>query len=97
MIVKDGEFATIMQQKEEEEAQISTEKEQQATASTPTGTPLLLIQRILSLHHFLRSYIPHNFGVASKVTTLEMDIHFFFKDRLLHIQVVFRVSRKIPL
>ena len=60
--------------------------------STPTGKALLLVQSVLSLHHFLKSYIPQNLGVSSKVTTLVMDSMFFFANRLLHLQVVFRVA-----
>ena len=40
--------------------------------STPTGKALLIVQRVFSLNHFLKSSIPHNLGVASKVTTLAM-------------------------
>ena len=43
MIMRDGELATIMQQKEEDEAHQSMEKEQQAMASTPTGEGFLLV------------------------------------------------------
>ena len=63
-------------------------------SSTPTGKALLLIRHVLSLHHFLQSSIPHNLGVASKVTTLATDSMFFFADRLLHLQAVFRVAPK---
>ena len=94
MITRDGELATIMQQKEEDEAHILMEKEYPATTSTPTGRSLLLVQCVLTLHVFLQSSIPHNSGVASKATTLEMDIIFSFADRLLNLQVVFRVSSK---
>ena len=62
--------------------------------STYTWNDLILVQRVIYLHHFLRSSIPHNFDVASKVTTLAMDIMFFFADRLLHLQAVFRVAEK---
>ena len=67
-------------------------KEQRAMTSTPTGKDLILVKRVLLLHHFLHYYIPQNLGVASKLTTLEMDSMFFFADRLLHLQAVFRVS-----
>ena len=73
------------------------EKEQRAMTSTPTEKALLLAQRVLSLHHFLQSSIPHNLGVASKVTKMAMDSMFFFADRLLHLQAVFRFSEKMPL
>ena len=63
-------------------------------SSTPTGKAFLLIQRVLSLHYFLRSSIPQNLGVASKVTTLETDSIFLSADHLLHLQAVFRVSGK---
>ena len=92
MIIRDGEFDTMMQQQEEEEAQKSMEKEQQAMSSTPTVKDLLIIKRVFSLHHFLQSFIPQNLGVASKVTTLAMDGIFFFAGRLLHLQSVFIVS-----
>ena len=94
MIMRDGDFATMMQQKEEDKAQRLMEKEQRAMTSTLTGKALLLIQRVLSLHHFLQSSIPQNLGVASKVTTLAMDSTFFFADCLLHLQAAFRASRK---
>ena len=70
MIMRDGEFSTMMQQQEEDEAQKSIEKEQRAMTSTPTGKALVLVQHVLSLHHFLKSSIPQNLGVASKETTL---------------------------
>ena len=69
--MKDGELATMMQHQEEDVAQKLMEKEYWARISTPTGKASLLIQRVLSLHHFLQSYIPQNLGVVSKVTTLE--------------------------
>ena len=94
MIMRDGEFATMIQQQEEDEAQKLMEKEQRAMTSTPIKKALLLVQRVLSLHHFLQSSIPHNLGVDSKGTTLAMDIMFFFTDRLLHLQAVFRVTKK---
>ena len=62
--------------------------------STPTGKDLLLVQCVLSLKLFLQPSIPQNLGLASEVTTLAMDSMFFFVDSLLHIQAVFRVSRK---
>ena len=81
MIMRDGDFSTMMQQQEEDEAQKSTEKEQWAMSSTPTGEALILIQCVLYLHHLLQSSIPQNLGVASKVTTLATDSMFFFADR----------------
>ena len=45
--MRDGGFATLMQQQEEDEAQISMEKEQRAMTSTRTGKDLLLIQPVL--------------------------------------------------
>ena len=81
MSVRDGKFATMMQQQEEEEAQKSMEKQQWAMSSTPTLKALLLIQRVLSLRHFIHSSIPHNLVVASKVTTLATESMFFFADR----------------
>ena len=63
----------MMQQQEEDKEEKSMEKEQRAMSSTPTGKALLLIQRALSLHHFLQSSIPQNLGIASKVTTLATD------------------------
>ena len=97
MIKRDGEFSTMMQQQEEDEAQKLMEKEQRATTSTPIEKALVIVQRVISLHHFLKSSIPQNLGVASKVTTLAMDSMFFFTDRLLHIQAVFIFARKMPL
>ena len=95
--MRDGKFATVMQQQEEDEAQKSMEKEQQAMTPTLIGEALIPVQCVLSLHHFLWSSIPHNYVVASKVITLAMESMFFFADRLLHLQVVFRVARRMPL
>ena len=95
--MRDGEFVTMMQQQEEDKAQKLMEKEQWAMSSTPTGKALLVIQCVLSLHHYLLSSIPQNLGFASKVTTLATDSMFFFADRLLHLQAVFIVAGKIPL
>ena len=95
--MRDGEFATMMQQQEEDKGQKLMEKEQQAMTSMPTGKASLLIKCVLSLHHFLQFSIPQNLGVASKVTTLATDSIFFFADRLLHLQAVFRVAEKMPL
>ena len=55
------------------------EKKQRAMSSTPTGKALVLVHRILYLHHFLQSSVPQNFGFPSKVTTLAMDSMFFFQ------------------
>ena len=88
MIMRDGEHANIMQHQEEDEAQKSMDKEQQAMRSTPPGKALVLVRRALSLHHFLRSSIPQNVGIPSKITTLAMDSTFFFAYRLLHLQAV---------
>ena len=63
-------------------------------SSMPTGKALLIVHSVLSLHHFLQSSIPQNLGVPSKLTTLAMDSMFFFADRLLHLQAVFRVAGK---
>ena len=71
--MRDGEFATIMQYQEEDKAQKLIDKEQRATTSMPTGKDLIIVQDVLFLHYFLLSSIPQNLGVASKVTTLEMD------------------------
>ena len=62
--------------------------------STPTGKDLILVWRVLSLHLFLQSSIPHNLGVTSKVTTLAMDRMSFSADCLLRLQKVFRVAEK---
>ena len=74
MITRDGNFTTMMQQQEEDTAQRLMEKEQRAVTSTPTMRDLLIVHRVLSLHNFLQSYITQNLGVASKVTTLSMDL-----------------------
>ena len=95
--MRDGEFATMMQQQEEDEAQKLTAKEHRAMLSTLTVRALLFFQRVLSLHHFLQSSIPQNLGVASKVTNLAMDSILFFADRLLHLQAVFRIAKTMPL
>ena len=63
MIIRDGKFATIMQQQEEDEVQKLMEKEQWAMTSMPKGKALLLVHRVLSLHHFLQYSIPKNLGV----------------------------------
>ena len=81
-----------MEQQEEDEAHKSTEKEQQVITSTLTGKALIFFRRFLSLNQFIQSSISQNLAVASKVTTLAMDIMFFFKDCLLHIQAVSRVT-----
>ena len=94
MIMRGGELATIMQQKEEDKAHKLMEKEQWAMSSTPTGKALLLVWRVLSLHHFLQPSIPQKLGVTSKVTTLAMECMFFFADCLIHLQAVFRVAKK---
>ena len=93
MITRDGEFATIMQHQEEDEAKKLTEKEQWAMTSAPTWKALLLLQRMFSWHHLIQSSIPQNLDFASKVTTLAMDGMFFFADRLLHLQAVFKVAK----
>ena len=80
-----GDFATIMQQQEEDKARKLMDKEQQAMTSIPTGKALLRVQSVLSFHHFIQSYIPQNLCVASKVTTLAIYSMFFFADRLLRI------------
>ena len=92
--MRDGKLVTMIQQQEDWESQKSMEKEQRAMTSTPIGVYFLLVQRFLSLFHFLQSSIPQNLGVASKVTTLEMDSMFFFGDCLLRLQAVFRVAGK---
>ena len=97
MNMRDGKFDTMMQHQEEDKKQKSMEKEQRAMKSMPTRRALILIQHVLSLHHFLKSSIPQKLGVASKVTALAMDSMFFFADRLLHLQALFRVSGKMPL
>ena len=97
MIVRDGELATITQQQEEDEAHKYTDKEQLEMTSTSIGKALIFVSHILSLQHFLQSFILQNLGVASKVTTLAMDSIFFFADFLLHLQAVFRVAGKMAL
>ena len=97
MIMSDGELATIMQQQDDDEASKFIEKEQRSITSNPTGTALLLVWSVSSLHHFLQSYTPQNLGVSSKVTNLEIDSMFFFADRSLHLQTGFRVAKKMPL
>ena len=97
MIMRYGEFATVMKHQEEEKVQKYMEKEQWAMTSTPTGEALFLVQRVLYLHHLIQSSILQNLGITSKVTTLAMDRMFFFADCLIHLQAVFRVSGKMPL
>ena len=95
--MRDGKLATIMKQQEEDEAHKFLEKEQRAMTSTLTGKALVLVQSFLSLRRFLQSSISQNLGVASKVKTLAMDSMFFIADRLLHLQAVFIVARKMSL
>ena len=83
MIMRDGEFSTMMQQQEEDKSQKWMEKEHRSMTSTHTGKSLLIFQRVLSLHRFIMSSIPQNLGVASKVTTLATDSMFLFANRLL--------------
>ena len=64
MIIRDDDFATMMQHQEEDKAQKPIEKEQRAMASKATGGALLLIQSVLYLHHFLQSSITQNLRVA---------------------------------
>ena len=94
MIMGHGEFDILIQQKEEDKEQRSTEEEHRAMPSIPKGKALLLIQRILSLHHFLLSSISHNLGIASKVTTLTTNRMFSVANCLLHLQAVFRFTKK---
>ena len=77
MMIRDGEIPTMLQQKEEDVALKLMEKEQRAMTSTPTGKALVIVQHVISLHHFIQFSIPQNLGVASKITTLEMDSMFF--------------------
>ena len=63
MIMRDGNFATMIQQQEEDEAQKSMGKEQRAMKSTPKEKYLLLIPRVLSLHHFFS--LPYSITWAS--------------------------------
>ena len=70
MIMRDGDFRTMIQQQEEDYVQKSMEKEHRSISSMPKGKALVLVQCILSLHHFLQSSIPQNLGVPSKVTSL---------------------------
>ena len=63
--------------------------------STPKGKALLLVQRVLSLHHFFHSSIPQSLSITSKVTTMGMDGMFFFVDHIINLQAVSRVARKI--
>ena len=97
MIMRDGEFANMIQHNEKDEPYILLDKEQRAMTSTPTGKALLLVQHVLSLHHFLQSSIPHNLVVASRVTTSPMDSMFIFVDHLVHLQTLFRVAEKMLL
>ena len=97
MIMRDGNFSTIIQQQEEDEAQKLMEKEQRAMTSTSAGKALLLVQSVLSLHNVIQSSIPQKLGSPSKVKTLEMDSIFLLLGCLLHPQAVFRVAEKNPL
>ena len=94
MTLIDGELTTVAQHQEEDEAQKLMVKEQRAITSTLKREYLLLVQRVLSLRHFLQPSIPQNLGFASKLTTLAMDSMSFLADHLLHLQAVFRVAEK---
>ena len=95
--MRDGKFSTMIQQQEEDEAQKSMEKQQRSMSSTLTGKALLLIQRFLSLHHFLLSSIPQNLGVASKVTNLATDSMFLFADCYSIYKRYLESLKKMPL
>ena len=75
--MRDGEFDTMIKHQEEYKAQKLMDKEQRDMSSMPTEKALLLIQRVLYLHHFLQSSIPQKLDVASKVTTLATDSIYF--------------------
>ena len=94
MTIRDGNLSTMMQQQEEDTAKKSKDKEQQEMESMPTGKALILVHHVLSLNHFLQSFITQNLGVFLKVATLEIDSMFFVADRLLRLQAVFRVAVK---
>ena len=64
MITRDGELTNIIQQQEEDEAQKLVEKEQQAMESTPTSRDLIIVQSVLSLHHFIQFSILQKLGFA---------------------------------
>ena len=95
MIMRDGEFSTLIQQQVEDKVQKSMEKEQRGMKSTPTGKSLLLVKHVPSLYRFLKSSIPKNLDVASKLTTLAMESMSFFTNCLLHLQAIFRVTGKL--
>ena len=97
MIIRDGDFTTIIQQQEEDKALKLMEKEKRSITSTPAGKALVLVQRVFSLYHFLQYSIPQNLGVVSKVTKLAMESMFFFTYRLLHLQALFKVAEKFHL
>ena len=65
-IMRDCEFFTMLQQHEEDEAQKSTEKEQRAMTSMPTGKALLLVQRVLSLYHLFSLSYPITWALPKK-------------------------------
>ena len=60
MVMRNGELVTMMQQQEEYKAHTLMDKEQQGMASIPTRRDLTVIQRVISLHHFIQSPIPQN-------------------------------------
>ena len=55
------------------------EKEKWAVSSTPKGNDLVIVQSVLSLYHFLHSYIPQNLGVLSKLQPWQMDSILFLR------------------
>ena len=66
MIMRDGEFSAMMQQQDGDKAQKSMDKEQHAMSSTPTGDDFLLIQSVLSLHHFSSLPYPRTRALPQK-------------------------------
>ena len=61
-----GELATMMQQQEEDEAQKSIDKEQWAMKPMPTRRDLLLVHRVLPLHHFFGLPYPRTWASPQK-------------------------------
>ena len=89
MITRYGELTKIIQQQEEDEAQKLVEKEQQAMESTPTSRDLIIVQSVLSLHHFLRFILLLLLNYIGKLSVPRY--HMFLILHTMHL-VLFKVT-----
>ena len=92
-----------MQRKEEDKARKLMEKEQRSMTSTPTGKALILVQRVLSVQHFIQYFVPHTLGVASKVQHWQRKVCFSLRitysvyKRDLEFTEKIHCGRRVPL